>query len=397
MANNDCALQFVLKVVSRCNLNCSYCYVYNKADQTWRDRPSIMGDEVFTAAISRIRRYCLKSGQQNVRITFHGGEPCLAGVDRFAKWCHYIHQTLSDVVRVGLSLQTNGTLLDEHWMEVLLAHQVDVGLSMDGPRNLHNAFRVDHWGQGSYDAVERGALLLRQAGIPLNILSVIQPGADGLAIHRHFLSLEAANINYLLPDYTHDTIAPVWEKYGPTPCADYLIPIFDDWWHNGTLAVKISIFWNIARLILGGSSEMDFLGNRPLAFLFVETDGAIEGLDVLRVCEQGMSQTGLNVLTHDFDQIADVSELHRIAVFEGMPLPSTCQACPERTTCAGGYLPHRYCSNRGFDNSTVWCQDLLRLFDHIRKYLEVSVEETQARRQVLDGMILKTSEKASSC
>jgi uncharacterized protein len=397
MADNDCALQFVLKVVSRCNLNCSYCYVYNKADHTWRQRPSMMSDEIFAAAISRIRRYCLKSGQQNVRITFHGGEPCLAGTERFSEWCYHIHETLNDVVRVGLSFQTNGTLLDERWMEVLLAHEVDVGLSMDGPKDLHNVFRVDHRGRGSYDDVERGALLLQQTGIPLNILSVIQPGADGLAIHRHFLSLGVENINYLLPDYTHDTIAPVWEKYGLTPCADYLIPIFDDWWYNSTLLLKISIFWNIARLILGGNSEMDFLGNRPLAFLFVETDGTIEGLDVLRVCKEGMSQTGLNVLTHDFHQIAEVSELHRKTVFQGVPLPFTCQACPERTTCAGGYLPHRYSSVRGFDNSTVWCQDLLRLFAHIRAHLGVSVEETQLRRQVLDDMIREKSEKARSC
>ena len=68
-------LQFVLKVTSRCNLNCSYCYVYNKGDSTWKDRPVFMSDEVLDAALARIRAWCRASRQPRVSILFHGGEP----------------------------------------------------------------------------------------------------------------------------------------------------------------------------------------------------------------------------------------------------------------------------------------------------------------------------------
>jgi uncharacterized protein len=78
-------LNFVLKVVSRCNLDCSYCYVYNKGDTTWRSKPAIMPDEVFARALDRIRRYCEREGQRRVELTFHGGEPCLAGAAPFEK------------------------------------------------------------------------------------------------------------------------------------------------------------------------------------------------------------------------------------------------------------------------------------------------------------------------
>jgi uncharacterized protein len=82
-----CISQFILKVASRCNLNCPYCYVYNKADATWKQRPPLMSDEIFGAALSRIRSHCLFTGQTYANIVFHGGEPCLIGVDRFDDWC----------------------------------------------------------------------------------------------------------------------------------------------------------------------------------------------------------------------------------------------------------------------------------------------------------------------
>ena len=78
-----------------------------------------------------------------------------------------------------------------------------------------------------------------------------------------------------------------------------------------------------------------------------------------------------------------MSDLHRLAIFDGVRLPSGCEACRERTTCAGGYLPHRYSRARGFDNPTVWCADMLRLFGRLRELLKVPVEETTLRRRIL--------------
>lgn len=86
MTNTKVKLNFILKVVSRCNLNCDYCYVYHKGDQSWRLRPTIMSDEVFRSTVQRIRRHCLHSGQSSVQIVFHGGEPCLAGSEQLSKW-----------------------------------------------------------------------------------------------------------------------------------------------------------------------------------------------------------------------------------------------------------------------------------------------------------------------
>ena len=373
-------LQFVLKTASRCNLNCSYCYVYNKGDESWRARPALMGDDVFDASVARIRRYREASGQPAVAVSFHGGEPCLIGAGRFAKRCDRLRRELGDV---RLILQTNGTLLDARWAGVLKEYEVDVGVSIDGDEAAHDANRVDHGGRGSYARVLRGLETLRDADVPYSILSVIQLGADGLAAHRHLLSLEPAGINYLFPDFTHDSFDEVQRAYGPTPCWDFLRPILEDWSAAWPPTVMVPLFWNVIRLVMGAQGNLDVLGNARLPFAFVYPDGALEALDVLGVCGAGVPATGLDVRTSDVADIHSASDFHRTIMFEGTALPDACRACPERDTCGGGYLPHRYSADRGFDNPSVWCADLLALFAHVRQWLEVPPEETPARREAL--------------
>ncbi len=375
-------LNYVVKIASRCNLNCSYCYVYNQADTGWRSRPAMMSPETFAATVERIGRHCEASGQERVELVFHGGEPTLVGPARFAQMCALARERLSPFADVGLLIQTNGTRLDERWAAVLREHDVVIGVSLDGPPAINDKFRVDRRGRGSYAAAARGIRKLRAGGIPFGILSVVQPGADPLAIHHHFLSLEPATISYLLPSDTHDTVGPVLKRFGPTPCADFLIPIFDEWWEMRRDGPAIREFWNLCRLVLGGSSRLEMLGNPPLRFVCIETDGSLQGLDKLRSCEDGLSDIGLNVHTADFSEITEASPFHAQAM-AGLPLPTGCAGCPESVTCAGGQLPNRYSSERAFDNPSVWCGDLLALFAHARERLGVSHEETDRRRAAL--------------
>lgn len=387
----DIPLQFVLKSASRCNLNCSYCYVYNKGNDSWRTQPAIMSDDVFEASLWRIRRYCEASQQASVTIAFHGGEPCLIGPHRFAARCGRLREDLGSLMKVRLILQTNGTLLDTRWAGALKTHDVDVGVSVDGTEAVHDANRVDHRGKGSYAAVREGLSVLNRAGVPFNILSVIQPGADGLAAHRHMLSLNPAGINYLLPDFTHDTFAEVGAAYGPTPCWDFLQPIFDDWITGWPPKVMIPLFWNMIRLVMGADSRLDVLGNSRLPFAFVYADGSIEALDVLGVCGADVPHTGLNVLTDDFLTIRTTNDALGKIMFEGTSLPVGCTRCPERDSCGGGYLPHRHSRGRGFDNPSVWCADLLAFFHHVRRWLGVPPEETALRHDTLRWLAHETA------
>ena len=336
----------------------------------------------YAATLERIRSHCLLSGQEAVSLAFHGGEPTLVGPTRFAWMCASARERLGDVAEVSLSMQTNGTRLNEAWVALLREFDVGVGVSLDGPEDINDVHRVDHKGHGSHADTIRGISLLNEAGVPFSILAVVQLGAEPLRIHRHYLDLGCRSISYLLPSYTHDTIGTVRKRFGPTPCADFLIPIFDDWWFNSSIEVSIREFWNLARVIMGGASKLDAIGNPPLRFVCVESDGAIYGLDKLRSCEDGMAAMPLSVHDANFCEIADVAPFHA-AVMAGLPLPTGCRACPERATCAGGHLPNRYSRSRGFDNPSVWCADLLALLAHVRARMGISHEETELRRSRL--------------
>ena len=289
------ALNFSLKVAATCNLNCAYCYVYNKADSSWRDRPAIMPHSVFTATIERIREHCLLSGQKNVEITYHGGEPCLVGPERFSRWCEQARARLSDIVKVRFVIQTNATLITPEWLDAFRAHSVSVGVSLDGPAHINDVYRIDKKGRGSYARVAQGARALLNADIDVGVLAVIQLGVDGLSVHEHLTEMGFKTISYLLPHFSHDAIAEVKAHFGPTPCADYLLPILNSWWTHGTIDQEIAVFWQMSRVVLGGSSLIDLFGNRLLSFVFVETDGSIAGLDTLKVAAHGLADTGLNV------------------------------------------------------------------------------------------------------
>jgi uncharacterized protein len=374
------------KVAARCNLDCSYCYVFNKGDTSWRRRPPRMSQEVFEAGIDGLRDACLRTGRDEVTVTLHGGEPTLVGPPRARAFFEAARCGLDGVADVRLGIQTNGTRLTREWVDLFAEYRVDVGVSMDGPRAVHDRRRVDRRGRGSHAAVLRGLDLLREGGVPFAVLSVVDFEADPLGVHEHFCELDPDQISYLMPHFTHDDIAGVTARFGPTPCLDWLGPVLQRWWDGGTLRTAVQPFRSMARIILGGSSDLDLFGGAPLGFCFVETDGEIEGLDAMKICEDGFAGTRHNVLSGGFEAFAADGGLHAETIFCGRPLPTGCAGCAEAETCGGGYVPHRYLRGGGLDRPSVWCRDLLGLFGQLRRLLEVDHGETLARRRALAAL-----------
>ena len=122
----------------------------------------------------------------------------------------------------------------------------------------------------------------------------------------------------------------------------------------------------------GGGSDSEAIGNPLQNYLVIETDGTIHVTDALKVCAEGVSDSGLNIFEHGFDDLHLGSPLLYTAVHEGFPLCTTCSLCPERGVCGGGYLAHRYSRQNEFKNPSVWCRDLLMLISHIRARIQVA-------------------------
>lgn len=365
----SCLNTAVLKIASRCNLNCSYCYVYNHEDKSYRDRPKFMSDTTYHDALMAMRRYCEQRGQHRMAISFHGGEPTLVGARRFDQLAQHAKDTLGEYLG-GLAIQTNATLVDSDWIEVLVRHCVRIGISLDGPADVHDSMRIDHAGRGSHRETVAGLRKLQQTGARVFVLCVVNPAQSGLRIYRYFRDLGLRHMDFLFPDVSHDNKAKWYGRFGPTPVADYLIPVFGAWMKEDDPEVNIRVFLDLLRAAMGGSAETDAFGNPQMGYLIVETDGSIEGLDALRVCEEGIQRTGLNVKHHGFDDLEQGLPLVNQLVNQGIPLPSACEDCFERDLCGGGYLPHRYSRANGFDNPSVWCADILKLIAYMRTFIE---------------------------
>ena len=354
----------VVKIAQRCNLNCSYCYMYQHADQSWRQRPPFMSEETFGHLLTRIEEYCDRRPGREMYISFHGGEPMLIGPRQFDRLAGMAVEKLKD--RVSLGMQTNGTLVNDEWIEVLKRHDLRVGVSLDGPPEIHDLSRFDHAGRGSYSEVVQGLRKLQENRVFSSVLTVINPGQSGLEIYRHIRSLGVRNMNFLLPDVTHDSRRLFYPDFGATPISDYLIPIFDAWFDEDDPNVVIRLFNAIITALMGSSPNFEGIGNHCENYLVIDTDGNIQANDALKVCDAGISESGLNVARHGFDDLHLGLPLVNRLVHEGLSLSAQCQACAERDVCGGGAVSTRYAKAKGFDNPSVWCADMLELIGHIR-------------------------------
>lgn len=356
--------QLILKIVQRCNLNCTYCYMYNHVDQSFRGRPAFMDDTVFDAMLSRIQEYCAAKSGHKMGLLFHGGEPMLFKPNHLDALAQKARRRLGDSLSY-LAMQSNGTMVSDEWIDVLKRNNIRIGISIDGPQDVHDLARVDHAGKGSHAATVAGLLRLQAAGLFASAICVVQPGQSGVRTYRHFREMGVNKMSFLFPDATHDSKDRLYGSFGETPVADFLVPIFDEWFAEDNPDCRILVFEDIIKRLLGGASVSDILGGGKPGYLVIDSDGTIGCTDVFKVCEEGMASSPLNVLTHGFEQFPEGSLWQKLTT-EAIPLSSTCQACPERAICGGGDVPHRYSKERQFNNPSIWCKDLLALISHIR-------------------------------
>lgn len=360
----------VLKVASRCNLDCSYCYVYNHGDTAYREQPRLMTSSTVNLLIDRVSDYCRRYRIHSFRFVFHGGEPLLAPISFYREFINKVKRILPVHTRVDYTIQTNGVLLTNDWCQALGELEIRVGISIDGPPAIHDAHRVDHRGRGSYAAAVAG--LRRAQGHKAlryhpGVLSVIDPTTHPETFLEHFVSIGVKALNLLLPDGTHHKLPPHCQPNEmSTPYGDWLIRIFNAWFLlPSATRIRIRLFQQIINLILGFVESTEAIGRTHALFLVIETDGSIEAEDSLKVCQAGITKEGMHLSTHSLAS-ALMAPLIAQCANDYHTLPTACQHCLIREVCGGGFIVHRYHPINGFDNPSVYCHDLLKLVTHIQ-------------------------------
>ncbi|WP_211247849.1 FxsB family cyclophane-forming radical SAM/SPASM peptide maturase [Cryptosporangium arvum] len=360
--------QFILKLTSRCNLNCDYCYIFNKADKAWQDRPHRMSDATVDAIGARIGQHADAHGLSRVEAIIHGGEPMLYGPDALLHALDSIEQHLPAGTELDASVQTNGVLLDGTVLDTLLAHGIRVGVSMDGTRTAHDRHRRFPDGRPSFGIVERN---LRRLGEPkyrsiyAGLLCVVDLEQDPIATYQQLAEFSPPRIDFLLPHGDWNSRPPGRPDDDTTPYADWLSAIFDRWFTQPGPRPGIRLFEEILQLLLGGHSRSENIGLSPVATLVIETDGSIQQIDSLRNAYPGAAETGMHVGTH----LIDDALRHPGVVARQLgidALADACRSCRFGRTCGGGAYPTRYRAGAGFQNRSVYCPDLFALIEHVR-------------------------------
>ncbi len=362
--------QFVLKWHSRCDLACSYCYVYTFADQSWRDQPHRMAPAVLAATARRIAEHAAEHRLTAVEVVFHGGEPLLTGPGPLAQAVRVLRAALPARCALRAVVQTNGTGLTDAVLDELGPEGVRFSVSIDGGTAAHNGRRLLPSGAPSFPLTAAGIHRLRhRPELYAGLLAVVDLAMNPVETYESLLAFEPPQVDLLLPHGNWSApppgLSPAGYRGAPlTPYADWLTAVFDRWWHGGRGDVRIRLFEEAIALLLGVPGSTELLGTSPAALVLVATDGAIEQVDSLRSAYPGAARTGLHVLRDSFDTaLRHPAFAARQAGPRG--LPPACRTCPLGLVCGGGQYPHRYRQDEGFDRPSVYCSDLYVLLRHI--------------------------------
>jgi len=342
---------------SACNLHCTYCYYLGKEKLLGQDR-NRMSDAVLEAYIAG---YIESQDAEEIAFTWHGGEPTLLGIGFFETVLRYQAKHLPAGRRITNDVQTNGTLLDDEWCAFLAAHGFLVGLSIDGPRDLHDRYRPTRGGQGSFAAVVAAARRLRAHGIRFGTLTVVNRESDRqpLEVYRflrddigaHYMQLipcvEPRRFETTAPDRhgaealplvgspraraTHaQSVVTDW-SVAPRDWGRFLAAIFTEWAARDRGRVKVNLIESFLAQINGQPSLM--CTSNPVCGknIAVEHDGRVFSCDHYVYPEHELGRIGEASLA----QIVFSLRQLEFGLNKFNTLSGECRRCPYLTLCWG--------------------------------------------------------------
>jgi len=322
---------------SICNLDCQYCF-YLKKEQLYPGSSFRMTEELLE---NFTRQYIAAQRVPQVTFAWQGGEPTLMGLDFFRKAVAFQEKYRPSGMTILNALQTNGTLLDDAWGEFLRQHKFLVGLSLDGPRAMHDAYRQDKGGQPTFDRVLRSAELLKKHQVEFNTLTCVSAANvdHGLEVYR-FLRDEVGSrflqfipiIERDHPQGYQDGARLTSRSIGGVQYGRFLIEIFDEWLRRDVGKVFVQLF----DVALAGWS-----GQRPGLCIYEETCGealAMEFNGDLYACDHFVEPRYLLGSVQE-TPLADLAASPRQRAFglaKRDALPRYCRECEVRFICNGG-------------------------------------------------------------
>ena len=376
-----------------CNLNCTYCFYLEKSN-FFETGATLMSDKVLAAYTEK---YLRSQKGSTVEFTWQGGEPTLAGLDFFRKAIAYQNKFKGNK-RISNSLQTNGTLINEEWCRLLAKHHFLVGLSVDGPEELHNSYRKDKSGKPTFHRVQKAIRLFKKYQIDFNALTTVNDVnvrepmelydfyvRSGIQFVQFIPIVERTagkkstelGLNLASPEDTQkETHVTDW-SVKPDDYADFLIDIFDRWVRNDIGKTFIMNFeWALSAAIHGVSGTCHHAQKCGSAGI-MEHNGDIYSCDhfVYPSYKIGnIIDDDLVVLFNSKAQLEFGNEKHA-------GLTAECRNCDVQSLCHGGCPKHRFVSGQNY-----LCSAYKKFFNHIMPYAQAAKEILEQGRSITELM-----------
>jgi uncharacterized protein len=363
----------LVKVASRCNIDCSYCYVYHMGDAGWSRGPKVISPETVEATAKALALLAFEQGRP-FDIVLHGGEPLLLGP---ANLRFVISELRRELPTHSISIQTNGILVDDEILDLCARNRVTLSVSLDGPRQVHDRNRVGFAGEGTFEKVMQGIDRIRahaeSSSLFTGVLAVIDPASDPCEVYDFFKSLDLPSVDFIYRDGNHSRLPVGKSSPNTTEYGRWMCTLLDHYLADET-PIRIRILDDMIKLVLGGGGSKEGVGVTDYGILIIDTDGSVTKNDTLKSSFHGADRFSEPWTVHTRN-LGPLLRSAEFAAYHAMQRPSnpTCLACPDLTVCGGGMTLQRWRDDTGYDNPSVYCEDLKLLIGHIRTAVDAYV------------------------
>lgn len=381
-----------------CNLDCSYCFYLDK-EALYPGGRFRMNDQVMEAYI----RQTLEAHRiPEVTLAWQGGEPTLMGLPFFRQVVETAERYRRPGQRLIHSLQTNATLIDEEWAEFLAREGFLVGVSLDGPPELHDALRVDKRGRPTSDRVLRGLRLLQEHGVEHNLLCTVNAANAGhpLEVYRYLRDDCGGRFLQFIPVVERDPAGEQPEAVGehsvrPEQWGRFLTAVFDEWLRRDVGTVFVQAF---------DSALAAWMGLPSALCIFAETCGdavALEHNGDVYSCDHYVSPEHRlgNLLESPLADLVGSPKQRAFGADKRDRLPTFCLECDVRFACWGECPRNRFVSTPSGDAGLNYlCEGYKAFFHHVDGPMRLMADLVQLGRPAAEvAGIFRTAARNEPC
>jgi len=386
-----------------CNLDCQYCFFLAK-EQLYPDSKFRMADDLLEIYIQQLLE---AHRTPEVTVAWQGGEPTLMGLDFFRHAVDLVEKYKKPGQIVSHTLQTNGTGLDDEWSRFFKQHHFLIGLSVDEPQHLHDAYRVDKRGQGTFDRVVQGWKTLKKYNVDFNILCAVNAvnGDYPLEVYRFFRDeLKARHIQFIpiveRINENGSTLVQAGNRVTqrsvkPEQFGQFLMTVFDKWVRRDVGKVFIQHF---------DAALANWVGVTPGVCIFAKTCGqalALEHNGDLYCCDHFVEpdyKLG-NIQETPMLELVASQKQRKFGQAKYDGLPQYCRQCEVRFACNGGCPKNRFITDpNGESGLNYLCAGYKAFFSHIAQPMQMMADLLRRGRYADEvmGLLSKQEQKVKS-